>query len=236
MKQHFSQKELSAYFDGESEYVYEIQRHLDECADCRTVMQSFEGVSNRIHTWEAPEVHPAFATRVLGDIGSELPRKPFGLAIRFGIAAFAVLTVGMFTFLNTGSDTNVLVDTPVASAVSNDPLFNVAKSLFSEKSADESSLVAGDFQAELQRRFAVGDTLPTEAGFGMSMVKETSALNSPNFMLSLMDEQVAETVEEQWLSTPDSTIALGRLNGAEAQLFKQLLAHSAQKTILGQHI
>ena len=220
MKQHYSYKELSAYFDEETNSNVEIELHVKQCVQCQATVNSFTKISDSLQSWDEPEIHPAFATRVLGQLGRQTAPRKNRYQWRFGVVATAAIVLGIFSFMNIQQE----------SALSPD-LNRVFVVLNGEDIADEATLLA-----EMGRRFAEGEKVPVEAGFGFASLKDTDIIDNLTLMLALSSEEAADTVEAQWLSATDSTTALSRLNGAESALFKQLLAESAQKAILGQDI
>ncbi len=57
--------ELSAYIDGESRNPEFIARHLQSCPDCARRHVELLKLSGHLKALSAPEVHPAFVTRVV---------------------------------------------------------------------------------------------------------------------------------------------------------------------------
>jgi len=68
--------ELSAYLDGESRDPERIARHLQSCPECARYHAQLVRLSGHLQTLRGPEVHPAFATRVMAH-AAEAPAPRF---------------------------------------------------------------------------------------------------------------------------------------------------------------
>lgn len=88
--------ELSDYIDGESRDPDRIARHLQFCPECARRHLELRKLSAHLRALPGPEVHPAFATRVLATLAeSPAPAPWFPLAFpRFAAAAIMTLLVG----------------------------------------------------------------------------------------------------------------------------------------------
>lgn len=88
--------ELSSYIDGESRDPERIARHLQSCPDCARRLVELRKLSAHLRALPEPEVHPAFATRVMASLAeSPAPSPWFHLDFpRFAAAAMATLVFG----------------------------------------------------------------------------------------------------------------------------------------------
>ncbi|HRI87139.1 MAG TPA: hypothetical protein PLJ47_07625 [Candidatus Hydrogenedentes bacterium] len=67
------QDELSAYLDGEADDPAHIARLIAEDADVARVYAGMQRLSSQVKSLAAPEVHPAFATRVMAHVREAEP-------------------------------------------------------------------------------------------------------------------------------------------------------------------
>ena len=81
----------------EAARMAELNRHIDECADCRGLV----GVWTRLDEFEAPEVAPDFDARLYARIATEETRRATGWRRWFWIplapVAAAVVAVVLYT-------------------------------------------------------------------------------------------------------------------------------------------
>ena len=90
--------ELSAYIDGEARNPERIARHLQSCPDCARYHLELLKISTHLRALHAPDVAPAFTTRVAARAAG-LPRRRFfewRLAPRFAGAVCAAVLAGVF--------------------------------------------------------------------------------------------------------------------------------------------
>lgn len=85
-------QELSAYLDGESREPERIARHLQSCPACARRHMELLKISARLQAMKAPEVHPAFLTRVMARTVEAPPARSWiaSLAPRFAAAACVI--------------------------------------------------------------------------------------------------------------------------------------------------
>lgn len=82
-------EELSAYLDGEAANAAEIQRRLDADPEAARIAQEFAALSKQLGRLPAPNVHPAFRTRVMAHV-RETRRIPL---LSWPWRAFAAMVV-----------------------------------------------------------------------------------------------------------------------------------------------
>lgn len=75
MKKHLTTKDISAYLDGEHKRPGEVQKHLQQCADCAREHTALAKVSAHVRALPAPEVTHGFAARVLRAIEGAAPAR-----------------------------------------------------------------------------------------------------------------------------------------------------------------
>lgn len=107
---------VQAYFDGELDALasVEVERHLQECGDCRALLQDLEGLRSAIRRELAPRLPPQLRARVTRALDEEAktaspqprwrrsPRggRPFWLGAFSGVAASALAAALLFLVLS----------------------------------------------------------------------------------------------------------------------------------------
>ncbi|GMU91031.1 MAG: hypothetical protein AMXMBFR4_00890 [Candidatus Hydrogenedentota bacterium] len=87
-------EELSAYLDGESDDPEAVARLLQKDADAARRYMEWSKLSAHLRALPPPQVHPAFATRVVALAReSSAPHRPPRLAWLYGLAAAALFAV-----------------------------------------------------------------------------------------------------------------------------------------------
>ncbi|HOZ45478.1 MAG TPA: hypothetical protein PLO37_11395 [Candidatus Hydrogenedentes bacterium] len=201
--------ELSAYIDGESRDPERIARHIEACPECRARLDAMQGLSECIRDLPAPEVHPAFATRVLASIEAEPARQRSAWRTRLVPAAsLAILAlVVAVAALRYGREATQEPSGNMAAA-SALPLL------------DDSVLIT-----ELERRADAGEILPEldESGW-----YETGS-EDEDWMAVLAEAEWFDVLALAVESNEDLEAALGSLDAAAAQALKELLSDYVQR-------
>lgn len=100
---HLSQRELSAYLDGEARHPERIASHLAACTACEGAYQHLVRMSAALRNLPEPEVRPEFATRVMAHVREvkPMPRRLVPRWLPLGLAAIAIAAiVGSAWFLD----------------------------------------------------------------------------------------------------------------------------------------
>jgi hypothetical protein len=74
-EKHLSNDELSAYIDGESRHPEMLAGHIGSCLDCARRHAELARLSRRLRELPAPDVHPAFLTRVVARAAEAEPES-----------------------------------------------------------------------------------------------------------------------------------------------------------------
>lgn len=85
-------EELSAYLDGESSNPAEVKRRLDADPDAARMASELSAISEALGRLPAPDVHPAFRTRVMATV-RETPRVKGPGRLSWRWQAFAAMVV-----------------------------------------------------------------------------------------------------------------------------------------------
>jgi len=98
-----SLEELSAYLDGEAANPVEVKRRIETNPDAAQLADELSSLSEEVGRLPAPEVHPAFRTRVLAHVREE-PRDAASPLVSWPWRALAAIVViapfaaGIWTF------------------------------------------------------------------------------------------------------------------------------------------
>jgi anti-sigma factor RsiW len=196
-------EEISAYIDGEARDPEAVQRLLDTNAEARAHYQALKRASEQVRALQAPDVHPAFATRVLANATDERMLRP---RPRWWRRAAPALTAAALALLAAGGWL-VLHQEPQGPTLDTAGRLEALESVIEARVAEEE----------------VGDTLPdwtpASADFGVPIGSEADtgdAMVQPDeeFLLAL----------EGAVPEPDTVDTLvDELDDSEAETFRTLL-------------
>ena len=93
-------EDISAYLDGEAKDAQFVARLIAESEDASKEHLALAELSSRIRNLDAPEVHPAFATRVCAAIEEQRERSRIAWRIPAGLAAAAAVMLVAYVSLN----------------------------------------------------------------------------------------------------------------------------------------
>jgi hypothetical protein len=85
-------EELSAFLDGEASKPETVKRRLEDDADAERMAKDLSALSNQLRRLPAPDVHPAFRTRVMATV-RETPRATALPRVTARWQAFAAMVV-----------------------------------------------------------------------------------------------------------------------------------------------
>ncbi len=224
MKKHITTVELSVYADGESREPTTVEAHLSACRTCQNALAAITKISHALSDLPAPDIHPAFARRILATLEEETaPRyarsMPWGLTFA-GVAAMGLLVAGAIlpSTMNRGNgsaDNLALLATDVTS-----PTLELR---------DEATLLA-----EFDRVFS-----ENRGAFTNVMLKAYAPVPAPDVLdddfvvLALADNDVLNSVSDEWAVADDVRSVVNSMTKPETALFKQLLADSAHAESTG---
>ena len=107
MKNKCIHKDLIFYLDNElsEEKRTAVEKHLEECADCRSFLGFVQSEMQIIEKEKNPEASPFFYTRLSARLDEQPQFKPQGLWVRFAQPAFfsLMLLAGIYGGLRLGS-------------------------------------------------------------------------------------------------------------------------------------
>ena len=130
---------ISAYIDGESDKPREVERLIETDAEAARLHRELSWMSMSMQALPAPEVHPAFATRIVAHVREQAVADA-APAWRFvfpkvmgGLAAVLAIGIAVWPFVQYGSGG---ITTPSTFSTTNDPV--VAKVLELRKQPEQS--------------------------------------------------------------------------------------------------
>lgn len=225
MSKHIKIDELSAYLDGEASASRALESHLDSCDACRERLASMRSVSRCLQDLPAPDVHPAFAQRVLAGI-SEQESAPRRFAIRRWLYGLTPVAIAAVLFLTVTLDPSV--DRPAATVVERD----------SDGTAAMASILQQDEEVlfdQLSAYFARDDAIDSivSAAYKVS-TPEPVIPGSTLLAFALGDSKNRVHVNQQWPDSKDVRTTINHLNAQEANFFRQMLVVHAQEALLGE--
>ncbi|MDX9971703.1 MAG: hypothetical protein RBU21_01805 [FCB group bacterium] len=208
---HVSIDELSAYLDGEARHSTAVRDHLQRCAECAQRHAELAKLSSHMRTLPAPDVSPAFATRVMAAVRETRP-EPLGFrwlrwaSVGMGVAAGLVLAAAWVMNRPPAAPPAVAANSP-AHAVDAERLMQVI----------EARIAQGEDPGAVE--YAGADWDNAEA------VPASADLELAQLAQSEWFDPLAEEVE----STIDVDTMIASLSPEQVQVFKQLLAAYAKE-------
>jgi hypothetical protein len=204
---------VSAYLDGEADGDARIARLIQTDPDYARVHRELSGLSERVKRLKAPEVHPAFRTRVLASIEEQkrAPRRRWIAYVLPAAAACAVLlaaSVWLLSGTGPGSDTAAphTAELPRWLEYGAEPL-----------------------DSELERRVALADSGAVDAllhYYGLGEFSEEDEYLSIPAEVLIEDEVTYTWLDAMALTLPvddDVHPLLDTLDAEEASVFRELL-------------
>ncbi len=91
-RNHKELEELSAYLDGEATRPRDVERRIDNDADAALIAKELSALSTELGRLPAPDIHPAFRTRVMAHV-RETDREPAPPLISWRWRSFAAMVV-----------------------------------------------------------------------------------------------------------------------------------------------
>lgn len=210
-QKHISIDELSAYIDGEAKRPEAIRDHLQRCAECAQRHTQLAKLSSHLRTLPAPEVSPAFATRVMASVREARP-EPAGFrwlrwaSVGVGVAAALVLAAAWMVNRPPAPPPAVANNTPTAAANPERLMQIIAARI--EQGEDPG--IAGYDMGELDDVEAVPESSDVEL----------AALAQSEYFEPLANELEAEI---------DIDTMIASLNPEQVRVFKQLLSAYAKE-------
>jgi hypothetical protein len=192
--------QLSAFLDGEADDPEAVAAHLRRCAACHNRYLELRAMSLTLHALPAPDVTPAFATRVMAQVHEQAPprRWPVPVAAWAGAMAVVVLVVVVAGYV---------FKAPTPQATPTMTLAQMEKQLW----------------AELERR---AETEEIEAALGTN---DTGYLSNDDLLATLGAEPWFDELVEEVYATAESADLLRSFDTTEVEEFNSLVVSTIGK-------
>jgi len=207
-------EEISAYLDGEAKDAPSITRLVAESGEASKEHLAYAELSARIRSLAEPDIHPAFAARVVATIQEQNDRKPARWRIpAFVSVAAAALIVAALSFDSTRPST---------------PAQTVAIVPVAAPQADEATLMA-----ELERRVSQDSDVQHFVLARFENTPRPEQLYSDRLVSAIAGSRGAAAAGGAFAHGIDYRAAVQRLDDAQADALKQMLTASVREALEG---
>ena len=224
MSNHITPKELSAYLDAESQTPDTIDTHLRDCAICQSSLNSMRSLSQSLQTLPQPEIHPAFAQRVLAEISERESKRARSFDFRWVYRSVSVVAAAAVLIAISVSSR---VDAPASGDIlSGSQVPTIALNI--EQDEDE-------LFAKLNERFAAESSIDSIVSVAYQVSNPEPAKLDPAMIAFALNNATNRThVGNQWPESKDVRTTINSLSADESYLLKQMLVVHAQEMLLGE--
>ncbi len=202
-------EDISAYLDGEAKDASSIARLIAGSADASKEHLAFAELSARLRSLDAPELHPAFAARVIASIEEQRDRRPvrWGIPVAIASTAFAiVLAVLSYASLQPVTPAQSVATLPAATPAA---------------ASDEDALMA-----ELELRVSQDSDVQQFVLARFENAPQPEQLYSDRLIAAVTGSRAAAAAGEAFAHGIDYRAAVQRLDDAQADTFKRMLTAS----------
>ena len=214
-------EDISAHLDGEAKDPASIARLIAESADASKEHVAYAELSKRLRALEAPEIHPAFAARVVASIQEQGERRRIGWRVPAGFAvAAAALIVGMLSF-NSGP---TKVAAPAGPVITSNPVVAPVPAVSESEE---------DMMAELERRISQDSDVQQFVLARFENTPQPEELYTDRLIAAVAGSNGAAAAGEALAHGIDYRAAVQRLDDAQADALKQLLTASVREALNG---
>lgn len=212
-------EDISAYLDGEAKDAQSIARLIAESEDASKEHLALAALSARMRNLDAPEVHPAFATRVVAAIEEQRSRRTIGWRIPAALSAAAVALLVALVSVNSNDprpaiDTGAIAALPPAEA----PLIE----------ADEDTLLA-----EFDRRITQDAEMQQFVMARFDNTADTADIYTDRLLAAVANSEGAAAAGAAFAHGIDYRASVQKLDGDQAAALKQILAASMREALEG---
>lgn len=210
MREHDEFEELSAYLDGEANDPAAVERRLASSPEAARCLEVLRRMSAQLKAIPAPEVSPAFATRVVGHVREEaLQAGRWRVWAPVGALCVLALVLGIWVGAPVGpvSMNSEITALPVLPA-----------------EAEEQALL-GAFEG----RDAVPE-MPGALAFSTSPEPDPALdATTEEWVAGMADTPWFDALAEEWEADEDLDLLVQSLDAQELETFKQLLREYERK-------
>ena len=221
MSAHVKFDEMSAYADGEEMDSEVLDAHFQTCAMCRDRLASLRAISLSVQELPQPDVHPAFAQRVLATIAEEESTRGRSGMLRW---VYRLTPVAVAALLIVAVSLNGPVDAPDGTAI--DLALEERTALILQQ--DEEALFD-----QLNVLFAAEESSDSIIAIAYHVSLSEPAATDPDLLtFALGDADDRALAGEQWPASTDLRTTIKHLNAGESNLLRQMLLVHAQEALL----
>jgi hypothetical protein len=208
-------EDISAYLDGEAKDASSIARLIAESGDASQEHLAFAELSARLRSLNEPDIHPAFAARVVATIEEQRDRR----AARWRIPAIVGVAAAMLLVAALSYDSLQTV-APVT------PVLNVANTPASlpAQAVDENTLMA-----ELERRVSEDADVQHFVLARFENTPQPADLYTDRLIAAVAGSRGAAVAGGAFAHGIDYRAAVQRLDDVQADALKQMLSASVRE-------
>lgn len=207
---------ISAYLDGEAQDAPAIARLIAGSEDAAKEHSAFAELSARIRSLNEPDIHPAFAGRVVAAIEEQRDRRRAPWRLPLGLTAAALALIAAIVSVQTAQRPTTTA--PVAALTP----------VTTSTAANEELMLA-----ELERRVTQDAGLQHFFQARFDNAPQPADLYTERLIAAVAGSRGGAAAGEAFAHGIDYRVGVQRLNDAEADAFKQLLSASMREALEG---
>lgn len=214
-------EDISAYLDGEANDAALIARLIAESEDASKEHVAMAELSARLRSLDAPEVHPAFATRVVATVQEQQSRRRVLWRIPAGIAAAAAVLLVAYVSLNSTDSRPRTEADLIASIPAPAPVPNFT-------GMDEDALLA-----EFDRRVSEDSDVQQFVIARFDNTADTADIYTERLLAAVANSDGAAAAGAAIAHGVDYRATVQQLDSDQADALKQVLAASMREALEG---
>jgi anti-sigma factor RsiW len=210
-------EDISAYLDGEAKDAQSISRLIAASEDAAKEHSAFAELSARLHSLDEPDIHPAFAARVVAAVEEQRDRRraawrlPLGLSTAALALAVAIVSIQSAQPRTSRAPAGAVAALAPAPAAPNEDLM----------------------LAELERRVSQDADLQHFFTARFDNAPQPADLYTERLIAAVAGSRSGAAAGEAFAHGMDYRAAVQRLDDTQADAFKQLLSASMQEALEG---
>ncbi len=209
-------EDISAYLDGEIQDAQSLARLIAGSEDAAKEHSAFAELSARIRSLNEPDIHPAFAARVVATIEEQRDSRRASWRLPLGLSAAALAVIV------------AIVSTQTARPRTTTPPVAAVIPATAPAAANEELMLA-----ELERRVTQDVGLHHFFKARFDNAPQPSDLYTERLIAAVAGSRGAAAAGEAFAHGIDYRAGVQRFNDTEADAFKQLLSASMREALEG---
>lgn len=215
-------EDISAYLDGEAKDAQSIARLIAESEDASKEHLAFAELSARMRSLETPEVHPAFAARVVANIQEQQNRRRLLWRIPAGLGVAAAVLLVAYISLNTAS-----------TRIPNTEADNIASLPAPVPAPNFSGMDENALLAEFDRRVTEDSNVQQFVMARFDSPTETAEIYTDRLLAAIANSEGAAAAGAAIAHGVDYRTTVQQLDSEQADALKQVLAASMREALEG---